>query len=66
MSGTEKNTFFEQFLEVCSIASNNDTKNYIYYLYPMAHLAKQYNLKNYVQLGINKRQWEFIRALNRL
>jgi|GEM_PF-6032077 len=56
MSGTEKNTFFEQFLEVCSIASNNDTKNYIYYLYPMAHLAKQYNLKNYVQLGINKRQ----------
>lgn len=53
MSKTGKNEFYEEFLNICSKVSSYKVKNNIHYLYPMAHLAKQYKLKNYVQLGVN-------------
>jgi glycosyltransferase involved in cell wall biosynthesis len=48
-----KNEFYEEFLKICSKISTDEIKNNIYYIYPMAYLARQYNLKNYVQVGIN-------------
>lgn len=53
MSNTEKSEFYEEFLNFCSKVSTDNLKNNIHYIYPMAYLAKQYNLKNYVQIGIN-------------
>lgn len=53
MSKTGKTEFYEEFLNICSKVSTDEVKNNIHYIYPMAHLAKQYNLKNYVQLGVN-------------
>lgn len=53
MSKTGNNEFYEEFLNICSKVSTYKVKNNIHYLYPMAHLAKQYKLKNYVQLGVN-------------
>jgi len=45
--------FYEEFLNICNKMSTDEIKNNIHYIYPMAYLAMQYNLKNYVQLGIN-------------
>lgn len=53
MSKTGVNEFYMDFLEVCNKVSTDHSKNNIHYTYPMAHLAAQYNLKNYVQIGIN-------------
>lgn len=53
MSKTGKNEFYEEFLNFCNKVSIDGIKNNIHYIYPMAYLAKQYNLKKYVQLGIN-------------
>ncbi|AWK52039.1 hypothetical protein DIC82_13910 [Clostridium beijerinckii] len=53
MSKTGKNEFYEEFLNFCSKISTDEIKNNIHYIYPMAYLARQYNLKNYVQIGIN-------------
>lgn len=53
MSKTGKNEFYEEFLKICSEVSNDEIKNNIHYIYPMAYIARKYNLKSYVQLGIN-------------
>lgn len=53
MSKTANNEFYEEFINFCSKVSTDNINNSIYYLYPMAYLARKYNLKNYVQLGVN-------------
>lgn len=53
MSETGKNEFYENFLNCCSEVPTDGIKNNIHYIYPMAYIARQYNLKNYVQIGIN-------------
>lgn len=53
MSKTGKNEFYEEFFKICNSVSTDAIMSSSYYLYPMAYLAKQFNLKNYVQLGIN-------------
>jgi len=45
VSKTGKNDFYEEFLKICSKVSTGEIRNNIHYIYPMAYLARKYDLK---------------------